>query len=314
MAARGPDNGRVGAVRDMLIAMDTGDVPFTIVSYGGLLGLGRKYTAVPANAIEFHPRDYTARIAVDEQILRANAFHPGDFPDLADPIYAQRIYSAYNVNPEDPDWVVLGYVPPEIPGRPQPQTPLSARPQTTFQTRPQTRITTQQQPTQQRTQGQTPIPGLQVPQTPAPSPLQNEYLAIFAADNLRTIEGVVTGVSTFQQVGTNAEWVQLQVRADDGSLVTIHLGPRAYVSRQDFYVASNDRITLTGAQATAWRQPIILPITATVGNETITLRDPSGRPLWLEPANGGNAQQNNQQTSQQSDVQNNQQNTPPAQQ
>ncbi len=35
-----------------------------------------------------------------------------------------------------------------------------------------------------------------------------------------------------------------------------------------------------GAQATAWRQPIILPITATVAGKTVTLRDKSGRPLW----------------------------------
>lgn len=249
MAARGPDNSRIGRVKDIMIAMDTGDIPFTIVSYGGLLGIGNKYTAVPAGIVDLRPADYVARIEANEQVLHANAFDPRNFPDLSDPVYTQRLYATYTAGQAGPGSTVLGYVPAEEPARPQP-----AQPRT--------------------------IPGLQVPQTPAPSPIPGEYLAVFTPDNLRTIEGVVTGVSTFQLVGTNAEWVQLQVRADDGSLVTVHLGPRDYVSRQDFYVAANDRIIVMGAQATAWRQPIILPITATVAGRTINLRDQTGKPLW----------------------------------
>jgi sporulation protein YlmC with PRC-barrel domain len=284
MNARGPDNSHVGVLKDMLIAMNTGDIPFKIVSYGGLLGIGNKYTAVPAGAIDLRPAEYVARVQVSEQILQANAFNPANFPDLADPTYAQRIYAAYRVPPEDPDWVVLGYVPPEDPVRTRTTTP--ARPQTTFPTQrqpmqqPQPQFFNDQQATQFNGRQTQQFNGRQVPQFNGNGRTRNEYLAIFTPDNLRTIDGVVTGVSTFQQVGTNAEWVQLQVRSDDGGLVTVHLGPRDYISRQDFYVASNDRIELTGAQATAWRQPIILPITASVGTQTITLRDQNGHPLW----------------------------------
>ncbi len=272
MAARGPDNSRVGTVKDIVVAMDTGDIPYTVVSYGGLLGLGNKYTAVPASDIDLRPADYVAHVGVEEQVLHANAFNPGSFPDLSDPVYAQRLYATYNAARPGAGSTVLGYVPAEQPAQAQPQATLPVQPQVTLPAQPT--------PQPQQPQAQ---PGLQVPQTPAPGPVQNEYLSIFTPDNLRTIEGVVTGVSTFQLVGTNAEWVQVQVRADDGSLATVHLGPRDYVSRQDFYVAANDRIIVMGAQATAWRQPIILPITASVSGRTIKLRDPTGQPLWNQP-------------------------------
>ena len=274
---RDPQDDGVGRVQDMLVAVNTGDIPFTIVGYGGMLGLGNKYTAVPAGAMEFRPGDSVAHVKVSEQILRANAFDPSNFPDLSDPAYAQRIYTAYDIRPQDPDWVVLGYVPPEAPDQSQRITPYQlpmgtpARPQGTLPVQPQGTQPPDQTPLAQ---------GQQVPQFNGTARARSEYLAAFPPDNLRTIEGVVTGVSTFQQVGTNAEWVQLQVRTDDGGLATVHLGPRDYVSRQDFYVASNDRIILMGAQATAWRQPIILPITASVSGRTITLRDRTGRPLW----------------------------------
>jgi sporulation protein YlmC with PRC-barrel domain len=268
MTARGRDDQRVGTIRDMVIAMGDGEIPFTIVSYGGIFGIGNKYTAVPAGAIEFWLAERVARIPVNEQILRANAFDPGYFPNLADPTYAQRIYSAYDVSPQDPDWVVLGYIPPEpaigdrITGTGGPQTTMPAQP----------RITQQAPGISLRPEEQTP------PTTGSVG--GNEYLSAFTPDKLRTIDGIVTNVSSFQLVGTNAEWVQLQVHTNDGELVTVHLGPRDYVSQQDFYVATNDRIILMGAQATAWRQPIILPITATVAGKTVTLRDKSGRPLW----------------------------------
>lgn len=276
MTARDLDDQRVGTVRDMVIAMDSGEIPFTIVSYGGLFGMGNKYTAVPANSIEFWLAERVARVQVDEQILHANAFDPRYFPDLADPTYAQRIYSAYNVSPQDPDWVVLGYVPPEpaigdrITGAAGSQATMPAQPQTTIPAQPQT---------------MQPGPGITLaPDQPtAPttgSVTGSEYLSAFTPDRLRTIDGIVTNVSSFELVGTNAQWVQLQVHTNDGELVTVHLGPRDYVSQQDFYVATNDRIILMGAQATAWRQPIILPITATVAGKTVTLRDKSGRPLW----------------------------------
>ncbi|MGE5294920.1 MAG: hypothetical protein ACM3VT_08825, partial [Solirubrobacterales bacterium] len=179
-----------------------------------------------------------------------------------------------NVAPQEPDWVALGYVPAD----------RAAGPRITQPTRPQTSTSVQSPttaPTQTPTTDATPAPDQQATQ-PGGSAVGSEYLSAFTPDKLRTIEGVVTNVSTFQLVGTNAEWVQLQVRTDDGELVTVQLGPRDYVSQQDFYVASNDRITLMGAQATAWRQPIILPITATVSGKSITLRDNAGRPLWNE--------------------------------
>jgi len=338
MRARDPQGDKVGKVKDMVVAVNTGEVPYTIIGYRGLLSLRDKYAAVPASAIEIWPGQSVARVRVNKETLMANSFDPRHFPDLSDPAYSQRLFAAYNVQPEEPDWTVLGYIPPEPrPGTQtttpyQPQTTTPFQPQGTTQAQPQTAAPIQPQaafPTQRQgaiqnepqttmsaqPQGVAPgltqpgqqtsqlpqIAGQQTPQTNGGNAVRSEYLAAFTPDKLRTIEGVVTGVSSFQLVGTNAEWIQLQVRTDDGELVTVHLGPRDFVSRQNFYVAANDRIKLTGGQATAWRQPIILPITATVGNETITLRDQTGHPLWDKflPQNQPPAQDQQQTTQDQ---------------
>jgi sporulation protein YlmC with PRC-barrel domain len=324
MRVRDPQGDKVGKVKDMVVAVNTGEVPYTVIGYRGLLSLRDRYAAVPAGAIEIWPGQSVARVRVNKETLMANSFDPRQFPDLSNPAYSERLFAAYNVRPEEPDWTVLGYIPPEprpgtqatTPYQPQTTTPIQpqgmaqtqapitfpAQPQTTAPIRPQAAFPAQQQGAIQNqpqatmpAQPQGVVPGLtqsgqqtsQLPQIAgqqAPqandNAVRSEYLAAFTPDKLRTIEGVVTGVSSFQLVGTNAEWIQLQVRTDDGELVTVHLGPRDFVSHQSFYVAANDRIKLTGGQATAWRQPIILPITATVGNETITLRDQTGHPLW----------------------------------
>lgn len=253
MRAKEPYGDTVGTVRDLVIDLNSGRIPFTIVAYGGLLGFGRKYTAVPADSIEFQPPQRVARVQVEEQILRANAFDPGSFPDLSDPVYAQRLYAAYDVQAAAPDWTVLGYVPPEEPAVAPTPGPAETPP----------RVET---------------PAVEAAE---PAGIEREYLAAFDPANMTTINGTVTEVSRFFLVDDDgAEWLRLQVRSDLGQVFTVQLGPRDYISRQDFYAAAGDRITLSGSQTTAWGRPVILPVTVTVSGRSLNLRDPDGRPLW----------------------------------
>ncbi len=97
MAVRGPEGRRIGTVRDLVVATDTGAVAYTIVSFGGFLGLGREYAAVPRNAVDVDTQQWTARLDVDRETLHAHAFSPDSFPDLSDPLYVQELSRAYGV-------------------------------------------------------------------------------------------------------------------------------------------------------------------------------------------------------------------------
>ncbi len=109
-AVKTPEGLDAGTIQDIVIAMDSGEILYTIVSFGGFFGLGQQYAAVPQDAIELEPGQRIARLSVDRDVLRETAFAAEQFPDLADPAYARDINQAYGV--PQPDWVVLGYVAP----------------------------------------------------------------------------------------------------------------------------------------------------------------------------------------------------------
>lgn len=105
---RGPNDDRVGTIQDLVVSTDTGAVPYTIVSLGGFLGLGQRYAAVPRNAIDLNMEQRMARVTANRQVLQGYAFSPGEFPNLSDPLYTQRLDRAYGVQGYG---TALGYVP-----------------------------------------------------------------------------------------------------------------------------------------------------------------------------------------------------------
>ena len=86
---RGKSDDKVGTIQDLVVATDTGAVPYTIVSFGGLLGLGQQYAAVPRTAIDLNMEQRVARVTADRQVLQGYAFSAGEFPNLSDPSYAR---------------------------------------------------------------------------------------------------------------------------------------------------------------------------------------------------------------------------------
>jgi sporulation protein YlmC with PRC-barrel domain len=109
MSVTGQEGSKIGTVKDLIVSTDTGAVPYTIVSFGGLLGLGRDYAAVPRSAVDFDLQQRVARVDADRETLQANTFSPGAFPNLSNPAYVRQLSQAYGVE----YGAVLGYVPAE---------------------------------------------------------------------------------------------------------------------------------------------------------------------------------------------------------
>lgn len=79
----------------------------------------------------------------------------------------------------------------------------------------------------------------------------------------------------------------LLIRTDDGRTVLANLGPRSYISAQDFYIVRGDRIRLTGSDVTtASGRHVWLPTDVTYNNHVLRLRSASGTPLWEGQAAG----------------------------
>lgn len=241
MTVRGPQDRSVGTIQDLIVATDTNRITYGIVSFGGLLGLGQQYAAVPITAMDLQPEQRIARVDVDRQALQAYAFSPNAFPNLSDPLYAQQLNQSYGLSGYD---TVLGYVAPEQPAR---------------------------QPATQRTPATG--PGVRGAITIDPGTPYN-------ADAATSIDGVVTSVEKTARAGTGPESLLLHVRSDAGAFYFVHAGPLDYVSKQDFIVVNGDRVSINGAPARAEDRSIILAAEVSKDGQILRLRDHEGKPLW----------------------------------
>jgi sporulation protein YlmC with PRC-barrel domain len=247
----GPDGDKVGDIRDLVIAADSGQIAYTVVSYGGILGLGERFSAIPQNAITLEPALDMARVNVNKATLHANSFPTNHWPDLSSPSYSQQLARAYGV---EPSGVVLGYVPP------------AAAPTTTPE--PSARPAAPPEPAE--------------PSVTLIEPAPNELMGTFDPATVATIDGTVLNVGKFKAPATGEDMLWLRVRTTDGRIVLVNLGPRRYISTRDFYIVRGDRIHMTGSEvATAVADKrIFLPTQVTYNSHVLRLRSETGTPLW----------------------------------
>ena len=60
----------------------------------------------------------------------------------------------------------------------------------------------------------------------------------------------------------------------------MHLGPAAFAKEKGFAVAVGDQLVITGSRITLEGDTVLLAREIKKGDQTLTLRDASGRPLW----------------------------------
>jgi hypothetical protein len=63
--------------------------------------------------------------------------------------------------------------------------------------------------------------------------------------------------------------------------VAVHVGPTAYLTEQKITLAAGDSVEILGARVTAGNRPAFLARQIATGSARWTLRDESGRPLWI---------------------------------
>lgn len=76
---------KIGEIKDLLFDSRRGEVAYAVVNFGGVLGVGSKYHAIPWQALQ--PSDdgrYYVLQADRETIGHAPSFDRGSWPDLAD--------------------------------------------------------------------------------------------------------------------------------------------------------------------------------------------------------------------------------------
>ena len=97
---RNPEGKDLGDVKDFMIDLDTGNITYAVVSFGGFLGLGDKLFAVPFEALRVDTEQECFVWDIDKETLEnAPGFDKDNWPRTHDRDFINRIYTHYGYEP-----------------------------------------------------------------------------------------------------------------------------------------------------------------------------------------------------------------------
>jgi hypothetical protein len=82
---RDPKDRKIGQIKDLILDGGRGEIAYAVVNFGGVLGVGKKFHAIPWTALQ--PSDdgnYYILHADRETIAQAPGFDKARWPDMAD--------------------------------------------------------------------------------------------------------------------------------------------------------------------------------------------------------------------------------------
>ena len=93
-------NEDLGKIEDLVLDAGAGRIAYAVLSFGGFLGMGEKYFAIPWNAFHFNLKENRAVLNVDKKLLEnAPGFDKESWPNFADSTWGTRIYKHYGYTP-----------------------------------------------------------------------------------------------------------------------------------------------------------------------------------------------------------------------
>jgi hypothetical protein len=99
-AVKNLQNEKLGKVENLLLDLPAGRIVAVVISSGGFLGLGDELSAVPPAAFRFTANRDTLQLDASKEMLsQAPHFKANQWPDFAEPGYADSVYRAYRVEP-----------------------------------------------------------------------------------------------------------------------------------------------------------------------------------------------------------------------
>lgn len=91
----------IGKIQDLMIDLKTGNISYAVLSFGGFLGVGDKYFAVPMEALNFLLKDEGWEINLDitkQHLENAPGFNKNNWPKETNPEFIQSVYEHYGYN------------------------------------------------------------------------------------------------------------------------------------------------------------------------------------------------------------------------
>lgn len=99
----------LGDIKEIMLDMNTGEVAYAVLSFGGFLGMGERLFAVPWNALKLDTVNKRFILNVDKERLEsAPGFDKDRWPDMADPTWQREVESFYETRPPTTEQSSMG--------------------------------------------------------------------------------------------------------------------------------------------------------------------------------------------------------------
>lgn len=92
-----PQGERLGTILNFMVDKVTGKVAYAVMSFGGVLGIGDRYHALPWKTLTYEPEQggYVVNLS-REQLARAPSYKAAEAP-WSEPGYGRRLHDYYDV-------------------------------------------------------------------------------------------------------------------------------------------------------------------------------------------------------------------------
>ena len=98
MKVQDTEGKKLGDIKDLVIDPVDGSIGYAVLDFGGFLGIGDKYFAVPWEALQWTPDHKTIVLDVSKKDLKqAPGFDKNKWPDLGSEEQALLIYEYYGM-------------------------------------------------------------------------------------------------------------------------------------------------------------------------------------------------------------------------
>jgi hypothetical protein len=94
-----------------------------------------------------------------------------------------------------------------------------------------------------------------------------------------TVESVQTVTGAGARGGRGLGGTHLTVKTEKETL-GVHVGPTTYLTEKGITFAQGDTLEILGSRVTIDEEPVVIARRIKKGDNTWTLRDASGRPVW----------------------------------
>lgn len=89
----------VGDIKEIMLNVQTGNVAYAVMSFGGVFSIGEKLFAVPWSSLKLDPVNKRFILNISkEHFENAPGFDSDNWPDMADQSWVDGIRNYYNAN------------------------------------------------------------------------------------------------------------------------------------------------------------------------------------------------------------------------